>query len=512
MLPFFDNRSALIWGSPTAAGALGSPPRAEGRAEVHEAFLVASVAESNGMQRDQEGFGNQDPSFPMPDQPTRLASTDWVIVFLLLVCILLRVVTWMVCLPTSRPNDTEEYVALAYRFMTRDFRNYGAERTPVYPVLLLTTKFNFLAVWFIQSLLGIATSLLLYAMTKDRTNNRVCAFFTGASNSVFLNQLMFEPFIMTETLAAFVLVLSLFLYLRFWQNCNSSRRVCHKLMFVLGVVLGLATLLRPLFLHLPLLFAVYLWTGLAQMKSGIRQRVSLVAMLVLPAFLLVLGWSIFNYVEAGYFGPTTSGGYSLMNHSGAFIEFAPDRYAIIREIYLHHRQMQVASLGYSAGTIWKAYPYMLEATGYSYVQLSRQLTRLSLWLFIHHPLLYTRHVGLSLRQFWRADFYQPTLRLDTQSVNKALALIWLIQRRLLIFLYFLFFLATVHLLFSAFIRRRLQLFEFRFLPIAIVLVGCLGQALVEFGENARYEVPYQSLVIFATCCWLAERHLALRGR
>jgi len=443
------------------------------------------------------------PDSAIPHLHPGTSGTDWVMVSLLLMCILVRVITWMVCLPTNQHADTEEYAALAYRFMTHDFRNYSADRTPVYSFLLLAARLDYRAVWFIQNILGVATSLLLYAIAKDRIRKRGLAFLVGASNSIFLNQLLFEPFLMTETLAAFFLVLSLFLSLRFCRNCEPGRRGSHTLLLHLGVILGLAALLRPLFLYLPIVYGAYVWAELAETKLRPRQRVSLVARVALPALLLVLGWSAFNYVEAGYFGLTALAGYSLTNHSGAFMELAPDRYATIRDIYLHYRKIQIAALGNNTGTIWKAYPSILQATGYSYVQLSRQLTRLSLWLFVHHPLLYTRHVGLSVRRFWTPVFYPPTLRANAASVKGALTMIWSVQAPFLIFMYFAFFLATLHSLYSLLIQRQVCLFRFLCLPIALTLGGCLVQALVEFGENGRYALPYQSLLILVNCSWLA---------
>lgn len=462
---------------------------------LHDEVLQSEAGPPGG------GDQGQDPRIPHPHAGD--SATDWVMVSLLLMCILVRVITWMVCLPTNQQADTEEYAALAYRFMTHDFRNYSADRTPVYPFLLLATKLDYRAVWFIQNILGIATSMLLYAIAKDRTCNRRLGFLAGASNSIFLNQLMFEPFLMTETLAAFFLALSLFLSLRFCRNCDLGRRGSHTLLLQLGVVLGLAALLRPLFLYLPIVFGAYVWSESVKLKLRLGQRVSFVAKVALPVLLLVLGWSAFNYIKAGYFGLTALGGYSLTNHSGAFMELAPDRYATIRDLYLHYRKMQVAALGNNTGTIWKAYPYILQATGYSYVQLSRQLTRLSLWLFVHHPLLYIRHVGLSIRLFWAPVFYQPALRANAASLKGELSMIWSVQRPFLIFTYLVFFLATLHSLYSLLIQRQVLAFRFLCLPIALTVWGCLVQALVEFGENGRYAIPYQSLLIVVVCEWMA---------
>lgn len=463
------------------------------------------MAESYKAKPDQREVVPEGQDSPLPQAHPGTSGTDWAMVSLLLMCILVRVITWKVCLPTNRHADTEEYAALAYRFMTHDFRKYSADRTPVYSFLLLATKFNYRAVWFIQNILGIATSLLLYSLAKEQTRKRGLAFLAGASNSILLNQLMFEPFVMTETLAAFFLVLPLFLSHRFCRDCDPGQRGSHALLLHLGVVLGLAALLRPLFIYLPVVFGAYVWTESGETKSCLRQRVCLVARVVLPALLLVLGWSAFNYVEAGYFGLTALGGYSLTNHSGAFMELAPDRYATIRDLYLHYRRIQIAAIGNSTGTIWKAYPSILQATGYSYVQLSRELTRLSLWLFVHHPLLYIRHVGLSLRRFWTPAVYQPTLRTNAASVKAGLAMIWSIEGPFLNCVYFVFFAATLHALFSLLTHRQRRSFKFLWLPMTLIVSGCLFQALVEFGENGRYAIPYQSLLILVICYWLAAR-------
>ena len=82
-------------------------------------------------------------------------------------------------------------------------------------------------------------------------------------------------------------------------------------------------------------------------------------------------------------------------------------------------------------------------------------------------------------------------------------MIWSVQRPFLIFMYFVFFLATLHSLSSLLIQRQVCRFKFLCLPIALTVSGCLIQALVEFGENGRYAIPYQSLVILVICDWLA---------
>jgi hypothetical protein len=41
--------------------------------------------------------------------------------------------------------------------------------------------------------------------------------------------------------------------------------------------------------------------------------------------------------------------------------------------------------------------------------------------------------------------------------------------------------------------------------MALIVSGCLVQALAEFGENGRYAIPYQSLLILVISYWLSAQ-------
>lgn len=426
-----------------------------------------------------------------------------VFVALLATCLAIRIGLWAIFRATHLATDSEEYTALAYRFVTFDFHGYAAARTPIYPLILLATRFHEGVLWLVQSVMGIATSLIYYHVAKEHTGNRGLAFCAGAANSVLLNQLSFEAFVMTEAMAGLLLAASLFLSWPF-AGVRGRKEVGRGRLLGAGIILGVAGLLRPLFLYLPLVFVIF---ARPRRRGGDQPRFgrrAVVGNLVLPTLIVVLGWSAFNYKEAGYFGLSTLSGYSLTNHSGAFIELVPERYAVLRDIYLPARAAQVAAIGANSGAIWRAYPRMMQATRLSFVQLSRELTRMSLWLFIHHPLLYARHVGLAMIGFWNPTYYQPQFRTRSAGVRRATDLLWRVQRPFLRGLYLFFFLGTLHFLYQVFVRRRRPLLSFQGLVIAMVMLGCFFQALVEYGENPRYEAPFQPLVVLAICLSVAS--------
>jgi hypothetical protein len=95
-----------------------------------------------------------------------------------------------------------------------------------------------------------------------------------------------------------------------------------------------------------------------------------------------------NALTVGQFSLSTRLGLGLMNHSGAFVEYADPRYSTIRDIYLRHRtevvrspEAQTHRQGEQYLTIFYALDDLKAATGLSQNELSRELQKLSLDLF-----------------------------------------------------------------------------------------------------------------------------------
>ena len=122
----------------------------------------------------------------------------------------------------------------------------------------------------------------------------------------------------------------------------------------------------------------------------------------------------------------------------AFIELAPEKYATIKEIYLRQREEKVAESGWQTMTIWRAYPEMLRATGLSYPELSQELTRMSVGLFLSHPGLYAESVARAWVSFWRAPIYWLPDKLQPAAIGSVLEFVWFMERLLLVGINFLF--------------------------------------------------------------------------
>jgi hypothetical protein len=199
-------------------------------------------------------------------------------------------------------------------------------------------------------------------------------------------------------------------------------------------------------------------------------------------------------------------GIGLMNQSLAFIELAPDRYATIRDIYVKHRDAKMARTGRHNAN-WDAVPELMATTGLSLPALSRELSSLSVYLFVHHPLRYGVGVARAWVDFWLVPNYWTLEKVRPPSLAAALAVVWRVEHPLLRLVNAVFLLMCVAVPLSARVRHRVG-FDLALGTIgAVVLATSLVQALGEWGENARYGVPIQALVVVAVVL-AARRGLA----
>jgi len=225
-------------------------------------------------------------------------------------------------------SDTTSYRPTAYR-------------PPLYPFVLSNLpaaggrEISLIKVGVLHLVLGVATVWLTWLTARRHiTNDKgpagllwppMIAGAIVASDPILLNQ---QTLVMTETLAAFLAILSLWCLARFdaqrsWFNAGLA-----------GGAIGLAVLCRPTFLpwlglvgltmllirsgpDLGLRIAGFRWAErgqwLARWFSGLGWRLANVAALVIVAAAVVSPWAIRNYRVFGKpIVTTTHGGYTLL--------------------------------------------------------------------------------------------------------------------------------------------------------------------------------------------------------
>ncbi len=390
--------------------------------------------------------------------------------------------------------DTGTYVRLAEQIRDLALEGYNGQRTPVFPLLLLMGGLDPHGAWLIHSLLGVATSVLLFLLALELGAARGPAFLVGLIPTIFVNQLLLEATVAPETATAFLVVLTLFVVLT-----RTLRRTSLHAAALTGLLIALTALTRPPYIVLAPVLALFLLLA----PGALRLRRA--AVLLFTAAVPVIAWAWFNAVAVGQFGVTTLMGYNLSNHSGGFIELADERYATIRDIYLRHRERRIAETGLHSMTVFEARKDLLEATGLSEPALAEQFKDLSIDLFKRYPDRYAVSVAKAWVSYWTAPFYwwKPA-QVRGLAVIETIKTLWRVEQPVIRLANLALVLLVAWMLFqaaAAAVKGQLALLlnDRAFLGLllmgTVVLSFSLFQALFEYGENGRYSMPTQSLTI-----------------
>ena len=419
--------------------------------------------------------------------------------------ILLLTLLWLItrgilfaCYEPVTYADSGTYQRLAHQLMTLDFTGYDGQRTPGYPLLLALVAENNFALWLVQSVIALLTALLVYALLRRVGISTAWALTAAAINLLTLNMLFFEPAVMTETLTAFLLVaVSYLMALMVSGHVNAATPGW------LGLITALLILTRSQYIVLIPVFLVLLWWFVRQ------RRATILLIFLLATSGPVLGWAAFNKQQTGYFTITTLLGYNLTNHSGAFMERAPDKDAVLRDIYLKYRERKIAETGSHHMTLFDARPELLRTTGLSEIGLSREFQRLSVNLFLAYPLDYLRGVAKAWLSYWTEPNYWRLDRVRSPAVAAVANAVWTVQHPLLRGLNVVFMLLTPYVVWRSLRRRGSVSHGMRVSLVlaANVLSVSVMQALVEFGENGRYFIPNQPLVLMFVLLVFAKNNV-----
>jgi hypothetical protein len=407
-----------------------------------------------------------------PDTSARLPAGRW-LAGLAAFGALQRLALWLVYSPVSY-GDTPTYLRLADALGREGLAGYDATRVPGYPLLMLLLDGQADRIWAAQMLLGWGISLLLFWIGWKASVEPRVGFAIGMLYNLIPGLFLFEANLLSETLTMFTVVASLALWvtLRGDPERRDSLQSSWLLLLLLGLLAGAAGLVRTLFYVLaPLLALLLLREG-----AELRVRVARVALFSIGPLLLLGGWIGFVATQYGMLAPTTMGG-------GEYFELLPDEHAVIRDTYLKYRDERIAERGAQTNAIWDAIPELTEATGLSFFGLSEEMQRLSLELIRNHPDRYFRNVVEGWINFWKAPtIWDPGSMSSQQLAN--LVSTWALAGRAAL-------LAAV----SKRFRSRIGLNSVFLATAGLVWIASIVQTLVDHGDNPRFLVPLQIVVI-----------------
>jgi hypothetical protein len=196
--------------------------------------------------------------------------------------------------------------------------------------------------------------------------------------------------------------------------------------------------------------------------------------------------------------PTAIGGYSMVQHAGEFFEDLPDEHAAIRDVYIKYRDEQIEERGSQNNAIWQAVPELTEATGLSFYELARQLSDLSWKLIREYPLGYAANVLEGWIWFWKAPVYWQ-VDLITSTALRGIMEVWVLTGRVVaIAANAGFLLINAAMIVSRRVRDWVKIDHMLILVAGFIGWTSILQSLFEHGDNPRFLVPLQMIVIYFT--------------
>lgn len=387
-------------------------------------------------------------------------------------------------------NDSEGYLKLARFIKLWNFEDYDGGRTPGYPFLIFFAGLSENLTAIYQSILGVCTSLMLYYSFYKSSGNRKFSLFAGLIPSVFLHLLFYERGILSETLTMFMLVFCIWLL---WKFNFFSKTLSLKNSLIIGLVATMAFIVRPMFMILPPFIAFsYL---VLNFRVGIFHNLSRVLLFCLPLFLFHYYWSAFNETHTGYKSITSFSGINLAQNTVFFVEKANDNYADIRDIHVRKRDSLIKSNSDPAMAIWYVYEEMNKKKSITVAEFSQLLNPMNTDLITNHPQDYAIQVLHSWTNFWKTGIMWNYDSFKVKEVKWILAGFWLYIMVPIIILIKIVFLLICCYHFYIRIKKKKWIFNFEFFCVLLILGASVGQALVTFGSNARFSIPFFPFIL-----------------
>src|SRR3989344_9488787 len=183
-------------------------------------------------------------------------------------------------------------------------------RTPGYPLFVALTKVVFRtydAVALIQMLFVIATAWLIYEIGKKLWSSGVgmaaALFYIFYPNTIFQTL-----YVISETLFVFLFLLAVYLLFLKERGSPAMR------LFLGGVVLGIATLTRPMALYLIVPFALFLVYQTWSRRLPVKKIFASVAILILSFTAVVMPWLVRNKEVSGVWGLSSVGDFNYFHY------------------------------------------------------------------------------------------------------------------------------------------------------------------------------------------------------
>lgn len=204
-------------------------------------------------------------------------------------------------------GDAAGYNVLALGILdTRTFSDFGAFRTPIYPLFIAFIYFLFgIKPWIVlllQLFLDTGIAIIVYFIAKEIFESKPIAFISAFLYSISFPSAYYSTRLLTEVPFTFVFTLAILIFIK---GLKKKRLLDFALT---GIFIGLATLTRPIAYYFPLVLLIVLTFSDSRAVQKLRNMV-----IMIIAFLIVVSvWQIRNLHVYGYYALTQQQGGNLL--------------------------------------------------------------------------------------------------------------------------------------------------------------------------------------------------------
>jgi hypothetical protein len=394
-------------------------------------------------------------------------------------------------------NDTGGYRRAAEAILG-GWTNLDGTRTPGYPAFLAIFGPDE-RVYAAQLGLGFVTTLLIFYLGWRISRKGWFGALAALVHALNLGQLFFEANLISESLSTFLLIVSL--AWTAWILFAEGKRPIWQMVaggLAAGLTAGLVTLTRPQFVFLPIwipLFLVAFWRG-----TALKVRLSAALAAGFAGILIVGAWVNFLHQRFGVLSLSVMSGYNLIQHTGLYFEYVPDEYAAIRDTYIQFRNERITATGVPGNAIWDAIPILEKVSGLGFIPLSNLLVKISIQLILKHPDLYLHNVWTGWLWFWKAPVYWAPSSVPSPVLRGSLSTMITVERGGMLLFNVAFILGSLTLAWRK-IRQVLKMNAFLWFTVGVVWFTSILQSMLDHGDNPRFSIPIQSLVLFVGLWW-----------
>ncbi|WGF91296.1 hypothetical protein [Aequorivita marisscotiae] len=387
-------------------------------------------------------------------------------------------------------NDSGGYFTIAEMIKSWNFNGYNGTRTPGYPFLIYLADLSGPLTTIYQSILGILTSFMLFYIFFKQSKNLNYALVVGLIPSIFMHLLFYERAILTESLTLSCLVFCVWVL---FKTGFFTQRLSFFTVFLIGIAATMVLVVRPMFIILPPFIAFYY--VVLNFKNGIFHNIISVLLICFPAFTFYSLWSSFNETHTGYKAITSYSGINTAQTTVFFVQNADNKYAKIRDLHIRKRDSVIANGSDPAMAIWHVFADLERKDSITVAEFSQLLIPMNIDLIKNNKLAYLKRVTLSWIDFWGTGVMWNYESFPIKEIKWVLAGFWLfIMTPIVLFLKILFLIICAFHFYKR-IRNRKLLFTFEFFCVLLILGASVGQAIVTFGSNARFSMPFFPLIL-----------------